>query len=75
MQQPPRSLFAGFCVLLLGAALLGAGAWFSSYRPAVGFATAAQNETRRDIAPLVLIAAGSALLLAGGFMLLRRRGS
>ncbi len=75
MRQPPRTLFPGFCVLLLGAALLGAGAWFSNYRPAVEFAPSTENETRRDIAPIVLIGAGVVFLLAGGFVLHRRRGS
>jgi len=74
MKQTPRqSLFLAFCVLILGAALLGAGALFFNYHPAVEYARATENETRREIAPLILMAAGSALLGVGAFLLFRRR--
>jgi hypothetical protein len=74
-QTPTSSLLLGFCVLLLGAALLGVGAMLFNYHPAVEFARATENETRREIAPLILIAAGSALLGFGTFLLLQRRAN
>ena len=74
MKQPrSHPLFLAFCVLLLGAALLGAGALFFNYHPAVEFALATENETGREIAPLILIATGSVLLGVGAFLLFRRR--
>jgi LPXTG-motif cell wall-anchored protein len=72
-QTPGQSLFPAFCVLLLGAAFLGAGALFFNYHPAVEYALATENETRREIAPLILMGAGSALLGVGAFLLFRRR--
>jgi LPXTG-motif cell wall-anchored protein len=66
-------LFPGFCALLLGAALLSVGALFFNYHPAVEYARATENETRREIAPPILMVAGSAFLGVGAFLLFRRR--